>query len=313
VGCKKLHSALVIELPKNTQLNYLTLSKSKKSTCRDYRYGFNGMEKDNEVKGEGNSVNYKARIQDTRLGRFLSVDPLTTKYPWYTPYQFAGNKPTQAIDLDGLEEKLMSGELSSSKLWKPFLEVLNKTEVQQTFNKALLSQNKIDVFYYTFEYTPDPKTGYDGPQGQTDYLSGATGNLNLSDKYQNPQFSNLSESDVALIKERLASGKGVIMIGLNKHDVDNAALRYIADKNNAKNDVVEVGETVVHEEDAHAKRMLKTGGDYSTGVKDHKKYFGDETISSPTTKGLKENPKYKDTKALKNLKQVEKAVNSSIK
>jgi hypothetical protein len=32
------------------------------------------------------------------------VDPLTASYPWYTPYQFAGNKPIKFIDLDGLEE-----------------------------------------------------------------------------------------------------------------------------------------------------------------------------------------------------------------
>jgi hypothetical protein len=34
----------------------------------------------------------------------LSVDPLTNSYPWYTPYQFAGNKPINSIDRDGLEE-----------------------------------------------------------------------------------------------------------------------------------------------------------------------------------------------------------------
>lgn len=32
------------------------------------------------------------------------MDPLTDSYPWYTPYQFAGNKPIKFIDLDGLEE-----------------------------------------------------------------------------------------------------------------------------------------------------------------------------------------------------------------
>jgi RHS repeat-associated protein len=69
-----------------------------------YRYGFNGKENDNEVKGEGNQQDYGMRIYDTRLGRFLSVDPLTKTYPWYTPYQFAGNSPIQAIDLDGLED-----------------------------------------------------------------------------------------------------------------------------------------------------------------------------------------------------------------
>ena len=44
------------------------------------------------------------RIYDSRVGRFLSLDPLTKSYPWYTPYQFAGNKPIWAKDLDGLEE-----------------------------------------------------------------------------------------------------------------------------------------------------------------------------------------------------------------
>jgi hypothetical protein len=32
------------------------------------------------------------------------VDPLQFKYPHYTPYQYAGNKPISYIDLDGLEE-----------------------------------------------------------------------------------------------------------------------------------------------------------------------------------------------------------------
>jgi hypothetical protein len=33
----------------------------------------------------------------------LSVDPLTRSYPELTPYQFASNRPIEAIDLDGLE------------------------------------------------------------------------------------------------------------------------------------------------------------------------------------------------------------------
>jgi RHS repeat-associated protein len=74
-------------------------------TKNGYRYGFNGKENDNEVKGvEGSQQDYGMRISDPRLGKFLSVDPLTKNYPWYTPYQFAGNKPINSIDLDGQEE-----------------------------------------------------------------------------------------------------------------------------------------------------------------------------------------------------------------
>ena len=71
-----------------------------------YRYGFNGKENDNEIYGNGNQYDYGFRIYNPRLGRFLSVDPIAKVYPWYTPYQFAGNKPIVAIDLDGLEEKV---------------------------------------------------------------------------------------------------------------------------------------------------------------------------------------------------------------
>lgn len=74
------------------------------SAGNQYRYGFNGKENDNDVKGEGNQQDYGMRIYDPRLGKFLSVDPITKKYPWYTPYSFAGNKPIEAIDIDGSEE-----------------------------------------------------------------------------------------------------------------------------------------------------------------------------------------------------------------
>jgi len=68
-----------------------------------YRYAFQGQEVDNELKGKGNSVNFKYRMQDPRLGRFFAVDPLNSKFPWLSPYAFAGNTPLQAIDLEGLE------------------------------------------------------------------------------------------------------------------------------------------------------------------------------------------------------------------
>jgi RHS repeat-associated protein len=68
-----------------------------------YRFGFNGKEKDNEVKGEGNQQDYGMRVYDPRVGRFLSIDPLTKPYPELTPYQFASNRPIDAIDLDGAE------------------------------------------------------------------------------------------------------------------------------------------------------------------------------------------------------------------
>lgn len=81
------------------------LVPNRHSSSDSYRYGFNGKEKDDEIKGEGVQYDYGFRIYDARTARFLSMDPLFAGYPYYTPYQFAGNRPIWAIDLDGLEEK----------------------------------------------------------------------------------------------------------------------------------------------------------------------------------------------------------------
>ena len=70
----------------------------------DHTYGFNGKENVDEISGSGNILDYGFRIYNPRLGKFLSVDPLTAGYPWYSPYHFAGNNPIRFIDMDGLEE-----------------------------------------------------------------------------------------------------------------------------------------------------------------------------------------------------------------
>jgi len=44
---------------------------------------------------------YGARYYSAWLGRFVSVDPLAVKFPFYTPYQYSGNNPMTFYDLDG--------------------------------------------------------------------------------------------------------------------------------------------------------------------------------------------------------------------
>jgi len=69
----------------------------------DYRYGFQGQEKDDEIKGEGNSLNYKYRMHDPRVGRFFAEDPLFKEYPWNSAYAFSENRVIDGVDLEGLE------------------------------------------------------------------------------------------------------------------------------------------------------------------------------------------------------------------
>ena len=82
---------------------------------KGYRYGFNGQEKDNEISGTGNSYSFTYRIQDPRLGRFLSVDPLSKNYPWNSSYAFAENDVIRAIDLEGGEKLIVITNLVFGK------------------------------------------------------------------------------------------------------------------------------------------------------------------------------------------------------
>jgi RHS repeat-associated protein len=73
----------------------------RKFNDNSYRYGFNGMEKDDEVKGNGNSYDFGARLYDSRVGKWLAIDPLAAEYVPISPYVFTMNKPILYTDFDG--------------------------------------------------------------------------------------------------------------------------------------------------------------------------------------------------------------------
>ena len=66
-----------------------------------YRFGFNGHEKDDEIKGSGNHISFGDYGYDTRLGRRWRVDPLAAKGPQYSPYSAFFNNPIIFTDPDG--------------------------------------------------------------------------------------------------------------------------------------------------------------------------------------------------------------------
>ena len=76
---------------------------NRKYEAENYRYGFQGQAVDDEIKGEGNSLFFKYRIHDPRIGRFLSIDPLAPDYPWNSPYAFSENRVIDSRELEGLE------------------------------------------------------------------------------------------------------------------------------------------------------------------------------------------------------------------
>jgi RHS repeat-associated protein len=67
-----------------------------------YRFGFNGQEMSNEIKGgEGNSYTAEFWEYDPRIGRRWNVDPVTKENE--SPYAVMGNNPIWNVDIDGAD------------------------------------------------------------------------------------------------------------------------------------------------------------------------------------------------------------------
>ena len=68
----------------------------------DYRFGYTGHEKESDL-AEG-VYTTEFRLLDTRLGRWMSVDPLFGKYAGMSPYNYCEGNPVVYWDLDGREK-----------------------------------------------------------------------------------------------------------------------------------------------------------------------------------------------------------------
>ncbi len=80
------------------------MMQNRSHSPTEYLFGYNGKEKIDEITNNtGSHLDFGARIYDSRVGRWLSLDPLAIKYPSLTPYNFVGNMPIIAIDPNGEE------------------------------------------------------------------------------------------------------------------------------------------------------------------------------------------------------------------
>ena len=112
-----------------------------------YRFGFNGKENDDATKGGANSINFGGRINDPRLGLWLSVDPKMTEFPWQSPYCSMNNNPINIYDPTGesgvvvIDEKNKTITIKSTNKYfgksvTKELAISNAKEIEDTWNAA---------------------------------------------------------------------------------------------------------------------------------------------------------------------------------
>lgn len=176
-----------------------------------YRFGFNGKENDNEVKGTGNSLDFGARIYDPRIGRWLSVDPLSGKYPSLSPYAFVANNPIIYIDPDGKRIQIVG---DAKFVTKTFTQLQNLTSRQLVLLKdgTVMEAHKLNDLQKTMVV----QTGtvnknnaivkIDKPLG-TELVQEAIDNKNTI-RIQETNYYNNEDATVYNDPENASNGKG---------------------------------------------------------------------------------------------------------
>lgn len=144
----------------------------------DYRYGFNGQEKDDEVKNAtGTHLNFKFRGYDSRLGRFWSRDPLAKDYPWNSPYVFAENDVIRSIDLEGAEKLIQINNKQTMK--SSLLTLKTAGALGSGVLEVSISVNGSASLQYAAPVNYNAKTGEVSGGGTTDISAYTAGRLGL--------------------------------------------------------------------------------------------------------------------------------------
>lgn len=142
-----------------------------------YRYGFNGKENDNEVKGDGNEIAFENRIYDPRTGRWLSLDPLQKKYPGESHYAFVSGNPIIYADKDGKDKiytatyidkdgktttirKVVMGPTYYSKAVVPGFGNNRYYEQDVLESVTVDMRGKTPTITYSEKLTPEQETGF---------------------------------------------------------------------------------------------------------------------------------------------------------
>lgn len=121
------------------------------------------MEKDDELKGEGNSYDFGARMLDPRIGRWFSTDNITK--PELSPYLFSANSPTNFADPDGNDEIHFYYLVTQS--WNEDGEIVNVL----TLSAEIIENDKAHTYHIH-----DIKD-FSHPEGTQFYPFGGGGNM----------------------------------------------------------------------------------------------------------------------------------------
>jgi RHS repeat-associated protein len=102
---------------------------------------FTGKERDTE--GNLNLEYFGARYYDAAISRWLSRDPLASKYPSLSPYNYVANNPVNAFDPDGRDIWFVHGTSSNPGTWGTYTDAISAWE--NVLNDRVFGRNNTNT------------------------------------------------------------------------------------------------------------------------------------------------------------------------
>ncbi len=175
----------------------------------EYRYGFNGMEKDDEIRNsKGNSYDYGARMLDPRIGRWLSVDKLEGKFPALSTYNFVMNNPLFFMDPDGNEPIIKYGfRVVGYRVEKG----QGLTQVTEELNKAVVTNvtwQQIVEYNMNPENNPNAERIFKGIKDPSDENDPGWEKMNMNEGdilYVNPAWYGQEKVETNIPQNKIAT------------------------------------------------------------------------------------------------------------
>ena len=180
-----------------------------------YRFGYQGSEKDNEFKGDGNSYTTEFRQLDPRLGRWITCDKKRHLFPELTAYCYASNLPIVGKDDNGLYTIFVNGYIYGSP---------NYTIVTNRFSGET----------YTFNDDIVPGKPYWSGFNRSDFTSEAHAYFgDYFEKFVNGTGSNMLSTASSRQQAGREKGKIIAIELINE-------IKSLNNDDNEKNDVTEL-------------------------------------------------------------------------
>ncbi len=187
-----------------------------------YRYGFNGQEKSNEIKGEGNSYTAEFWEYDPRIGRRWNLDPkpiIGTSF-----YSAFSNNPLWYNDVKG--DTIFRPASMPVTFEDPMKSVLSKTPLGRQLLNEYAKSTKENLYFYAFDLEKSITTFKEDNQAIMNTVTALTVKANVDEKGK--LFASFSEKEREGAQNQLsflnASGFNfrtaatISIIGLNTTD-----------------------------------------------------------------------------------------------